>query len=97
MCSAVKAAARSVDLLPHADFEEAKLKTQREILEDIKRVVAMAFPGVEIEISVKESYRNMRSILDANPLVVDCAMEAVRRSGLEPVLKPIRGGTDGAL
>jgi tripeptide aminopeptidase len=57
----------------------------------------MAFPGVKIEISVKETYRNMRSILDANPLAVDCAMEAVRRSGLEPVLKPIRGGTDGAL
>ena len=38
----------------------------------------------------------MRPKLDEDPRVVDYAMEAVRRSGLEPRLQIIRGGTVGA-
>ena len=35
-------------------------------------------------------------MLDANPQVIEYAMEAVKRSGVEPVLSSIRGGTDGS-
>ena len=38
----------------------------------------------------------MKIILDKHPEVVAYAMEAVKRSGLEPVKNLIRGGTDGA-
>ena len=45
---------------------------------------------------MKESYRNMKIILDKHTQVVDYAMEAVARAGLKPVKNLIRGGTDGA-
>ena len=45
---------------------------------------------------VEESYRNMREVLEQHPQVVDHARDAIRRSGLEPVERPIRGGTDGS-
>ena len=45
---------------------------------------------------VKESYRNMKYILDEHPQVLDFALEAVERSGLKPIRNLIRGGTDGA-
>ena len=38
----------------------------------------------------------MRQVLDRNPEIVENAMEAVRRAGVEPVLSSIRGGTDGS-
>jgi tripeptide aminopeptidase len=38
----------------------------------------------------------MKKILDATPEIVDNAMEAIRRAGVEPVLSSIRGGTDGS-
>jgi tripeptide aminopeptidase len=38
----------------------------------------------------------MREVLDAHPHVVERAREAIRRAGLEPHSKPIRGGTDGS-
>jgi len=38
----------------------------------------------------------MRVVLDRHPAIVDNAMEAVRRAGLEPVKGSIRGGTDGS-
>lgn len=78
------------------DFEEAQLKAQQAILEDIRKVVALAFPRVQIGISIEESYRNLRSVLDKYPFVVDNAVEAIRRCGLQPALKAIRGGTDGS-
>ena len=43
-----------------------------------------------------EQYRNMREALDRVPDVVEAALEATRRVGLEPRLESIRGGTDGA-
>ena len=38
----------------------------------------------------------MRQVLDAHPHVVDCAREAIRRVGLIPIERAIRGGTDGS-
>jgi tripeptide aminopeptidase len=45
---------------------------------------------------VKESYRNMKLILDQHQDVVNNALEAIRRTGLKPHKSLIRGGTDGA-
>jgi tripeptide aminopeptidase len=38
----------------------------------------------------------MREVLDQHPTVVEFAREAMRRVGIEPREKPIRGGTDGS-
>ena len=46
--------------------------------------------------TVEEQYRNMKEILDHHPTVVEHAREAIRRAGLEPRMRPIRGGTDGS-
>ena len=45
---------------------------------------------------MKEQYRNMKKILDKNPEIINNAIEAIRRAGVEPVLSSIRGGTDGS-
>jgi tripeptide aminopeptidase len=45
---------------------------------------------------IEESYRNMREVLDRHPDVVARARDAIRRAGLEPIERPIRGGTDGS-
>ena len=47
-------------------------------------------------VTVKEQYRNMREVLDRHPEVIERARLAMRRLGLEPVERPIRGGTDGS-
>jgi tripeptide aminopeptidase len=38
----------------------------------------------------------MKQIVDRHPAIVDNAMDAIRRAGLEPVKGSIRGGTDGS-
>lgn len=48
------------------------------------------------EIKITESYRNMLEVIEKNEYVVELAREAIRSVGLEPISRPVRGGTDGA-
>ena len=57
---------------------------------------AAKFPEVKISIDVKENYKNMKEVLKDFPELTNNAMEAAKRAGLKPFLKPIRGGTDGS-
>lgn len=48
-------------------------------------------------VNIKDQYRNMKSVIDPdNMFVVERAANAMRKNGVEPIVKPIRGGTDGA-
>ena len=78
------------------DFSTAGLEEKETFVEELARTVAADHPGAAVEIMISESYRNMREILEGYPEVVECAREAIRRSGLTPVERPIRGGTDGS-
>jgi tripeptide aminopeptidase len=78
------------------DFETARLREQQAMVEALARSAASRVRGVRLELHVKESYRNMREVLERSPHVIDRAKQAIRRVGLEPIVKPIRGGTDGS-
>ena len=77
------------------DFATARLRDQQALVESLAQRVASE-TGTRVEFEVKEQYRNMREILDRHPAVVARARDAIRRVGLVPIEKPIRGGTDGS-
>jgi tripeptide aminopeptidase len=52
-------------------------------------------PGT-VSVELRDSYRNMREIVEQYPDILERAKEAFLDSGVEPIIKPIRGGTDGA-
>lgn len=78
------------------DFTVPGLKEKEALLEDIVRGVMKDFPRSSYTFEVKEQYRNMKEVLDHHPQVVEYALEAIGRAGLQPVLSSIRGGTDGS-
>jgi len=78
------------------DFVTAALEDKETLLTELAERVTARFAGARVEIAIEEQYRNMREILDGHPHVVENAREAIRRAGLEPRSKPIRGGTDGS-
>jgi tripeptide aminopeptidase len=78
------------------DFVTARLKDKEAALEALAREIAAGYPGTRVDVAVEESYRNMKEILDQHPAIVEHAREAIRRAGLEPRSRPIRGGTDGS-
>lgn len=46
--------------------------------------------------TVRESYRNMREIIEKNMFIIERARAAMLAEGVTPIVQPIRGGTDGA-
>ena len=49
-----------------------------------------------VVLTIKDQYRNMEEIIRQHPFLIEIAEDAVRSAGIEPVIVPIRGGTDGA-
>jgi tripeptide aminopeptidase len=78
------------------DFVTHALAGKEALVEQIARDVVAEHPGSSFEAVVEESYRNMRQVLEHHPQVVSYARDAIRRAGLEPIERPIRGGTDGS-
>ncbi len=78
------------------DFDLSGLNAKEKTLRQMVRLTQRRFPKVKISIEVKENYKNMKEVLKNYPQLTENAMEAARRAGLTPKIKPIRGGTDGA-
>jgi tripeptide aminopeptidase len=79
------------------DFDEDLLQQHIALLERVAREVVSREPRARLEFTVREQYRNMRSVIDRVPFVTEAAAEAIREEGLVLVSQPIRGGTDGSI
>jgi tripeptide aminopeptidase len=78
------------------DFDMSGLDAKEALLRDLVNATAARFPDVAVRVDVVEQYKNMKEILKHHPALIENAFEAARRAGLEPYLRPIRGGTDGS-
>ena len=78
------------------DFDVTGLLEKEALVEELAREATGVYPGTRVEIVVEEQYRNMKTVLDRHPEVVERARLAIRRAGLTPSARPIRGGTDGS-
>ena len=54
------------------------------------------YGGDVIDLTLKDQYYNMRKMVEPHPQVIDRALEAMRQADVEPLVRPIRGGTDGS-
>lgn len=77
-------------------FEENTLKEMGRILSETVNQVIKKYPKSSAKVQIKEQYRNMKEVLDKYPFVVEYAVEAIKRAGLNPTLHSVRGGTDGS-
>ena len=78
------------------DFDDEGLTAKEDLLKALTEEVMASYPGSTHTFTVRQQYRNMKSVLDRHPEVIDNLVEAVRRVGLHPKLSSIRGGTDGS-
>jgi tripeptide aminopeptidase len=78
------------------DFDDQRLDEHVALLERVAHDVVDAEARATLEFKVHEQYRNMGSVLRAVPDVTAAAENAIRAEGIEPIRRPIRGGTDGS-
>jgi tripeptide aminopeptidase len=77
-------------------FEVGELREQEAFLRELAEQTVAQWPKAGLDITVDESYRNMRFVLDEHPRVLEVARIAVERIGVTPHFGSIRGGTDGS-
>jgi tripeptide aminopeptidase len=77
-------------------FSVEELEAREAHLKDVVARVGERFPKAKIDVRIDESYRNMAYKIREDAKVLDYALEAVERIGVEPKRQAIRGGTDGA-
>ncbi len=65
-------------------------------MREIERLMNARYGEGTVRLKLKEQYRNMADILCRRMEIVERAERAIRRAGREPVIRPIRGGTDGS-
>lgn len=78
------------------DHDWGKLARHETLVRRLAGDAIAGEPRASVTFERWEQYRNMREALDLVPRVVETALEAARRVGLEPRLEAIRGGTDGS-
>ena len=78
------------------DHDRAKLEEKKETLRTACGVLNRRYGEGTVTLELKDSYRNMKEIVEKHPVILERAENAYRANGVEPIVQPIRGGTDGA-
>ena len=78
------------------DHDRARFESRKRELEHLVRKVNREFGEGTVEIEMRDQYYNMREKIEPVMYIIDLAKEAMKAVGVTPVVKPIRGGTDGA-
>ncbi len=76
-------------------FEDRK-KTIEKIVKKINKKFASKFGGPIVECVIEDQYFNMKQKVEPEMHIVDIAEKAMKELGIKPLIKAIRGGTDGA-
>lgn len=78
------------------DFDEKKYEEKQAFMSRVAAYLNDRYGSGTVELKLKESYRNMKEIIEPNYYLIDIAKAAMEEIGIEPLVTPIRGGTDGA-
>ncbi len=78
------------------DHDRAKFEEKKEKMRQIAAYLNESWGKGTIELTLRDSYYNMKEKVQAMPWVIERAEKALRAAGLTPRAVPIRGGTDGA-
>ena len=78
------------------DHDRNKLEEKKAVVNTACEVLNRRYGAGTVTVEIKDSYRNMREIVEQYPDVLERAKKAFLANGVEPIVRPIRGGTDGA-
>jgi len=78
------------------DFNKNGLEEKKNRLKSYQGQLNAQYGEGTVELKIEDQYPNMKEIIDQNPEVMEVALEAMKRTGVKPIHKKVRGGTDGA-
>lgn len=77
------------------DHDKATFEKRLDTLRGIEKKMNEKYHADTVKLNIQHSYSNMLEVIEKNEYVVAIAKKAIKNVGLEPVSRPVRGGTDG--
>lgn len=78
------------------DHDKDIFESRLNLLRTIEVEMNQEYGAGTVELTITHSYENMLSVIEQHMDVIERAQNAIRKAGLEPISRPVRGGTDGA-
>lgn len=78
------------------DFDKDNFKKRKETVQAFVEKMKNTYGEASVELDLSDQYYNMRDKIEPVKEIVDIAAEAMKNHHIEPVIEPIRGGTDGS-
>lgn len=78
------------------DHDRAKFEAKKEFLTRVTAFINQKYGSEVATLTLKDQYYNMREMVEPHPEVISKAFDAMVRAGVTPIVRPIRGGTDGS-
>ncbi|WP_425076982.1 peptidase T [Psychroserpens sp. S379A] len=78
------------------DHDKAHFEARKEMLSKVANDINSEYGREVITLEIKDQYFNMKEKVEPVMHIVDIAEEAMKQLNIEPLIKPIRGGTDGS-
>ena len=78
------------------DHSRELFEQKKALMEQITAYVNGKYGEGVVRLTLKDQYYNMREMVEPHPEIIEKAMQAMEEAGVAPIIKPIRGGTDGS-
>jgi tripeptide aminopeptidase len=79
------------------DHDRSRLEARKAMMNTACEVLNRRYGAGTVIVELKDTYRNMKEVVEQYPEILERAKAAFSTNGVEPIIRPIRGGTDGAL
>lgn len=78
------------------DHSMDKFEAKKNYITKIVALLSDKYGEGRINLTLKDQYYNMREKVEPHPELIEKAFKAMEKAGVKPIIKPIRGGTDGS-
>ena len=78
------------------DHDRSRLEQRKETMTLTGAELNRRYGAGTVTVELRDSYRNMKEIVEQHPAILERARKAFEENGVVPIVQPIRGGTDGA-
>lgn len=79
------------------DHSSSIFEKRKRLLSDIAVFLNQKYGSGTVLVEIRDQYRNMIEVMKNHMDVIEIARDAIRSAGLDPLSRPVRGGTDGAM
>ncbi len=78
------------------DHDMERFEAKKKLMTEAVALLQQKYGEGVLTLTLKDQYYNMRKMIEPHPAVIEKAILAMREANVEPLIRPIRGGTDGA-